>query len=125
MIYFALAEKLDVIKIGDSQHPCQRVRQLQQNYPDRLRRRATRPGGFGEEGRTHRRFRHLRLPGQREWFTAGSELLQFIEQECDPWEHDFTVALTIKTSEAVATALRVIANTRDVDVSVLANEILS
>lgn len=44
---------------------------------------AVEPGSHVKEAELHRRFRTLRVPGQREWFYAGRELQAHIEEVLD------------------------------------------
>jgi hypothetical protein len=41
---------------------------------------AVEPGGYDHESEMHQRFEPLRVPGQREWFYAGRELQDHIEE---------------------------------------------
>lgn len=44
---------------------------------------AVEPGSHAKEAELHRRFRALRVPGQREWFYAGRELQVHVEEVLD------------------------------------------
>lgn len=68
----------DMIKIGSSMRPEDRINQLQTGSSRHLKTLAIVPMEVAEEFNTHQRFAHLR--GRGEWFRAEPELLKFIEQ---------------------------------------------
>jgi len=76
LVYFI--EGAGKIKIGVAQFPESRLETLQANSPVTLRMLATYKGGYELENKLHRRFAHLRQHG--EWFNAGQELLDYMEE---------------------------------------------
>lgn len=75
-VYFIQGEDGGPIKIGWSESPEDRLSALQTGYPARLVLLGTIPGERALEGKTHRRFRHLRL--HNEWFRPAADLVRFI-----------------------------------------------
>lgn len=67
----------DMIKIGSSMRPKERISALQGAVARLLEVLAVVPMEVADEFETHRRFAHLRVRG--EWFRAEVDLLQFIE----------------------------------------------
>jgi len=65
----------ELIKIGFTERPSRRLRQLKREFPD-LELLSVVPGVVSGEFETHQRFDHLRSHG--EWFRAEPELLDFI-----------------------------------------------
>lgn len=71
LIYFIQNAEANVVKIGVSVDPEQRLASLQTAHHSPLKLLGSIPGGFSEESELHRRFASFRLHG--EWF------------RCDPW----------------------------------------
>jgi hypothetical protein len=78
VIYFLLAEQVNVIKIGFARHVRSRVSDLQTASPVPLILLGTMAGRQEDEQALHRRFSSLR--SHREWFRAEPELWEFVEQ---------------------------------------------
>lgn len=66
----------DMIKIGSSMNPENRIKAIQSGFPRKLEIMAIVPMETVDEFQTHQRFGHLRLNG--EWFQADKDLLNFI-----------------------------------------------
>jgi hypothetical protein len=77
MIYFALAETTQMIKIGFSRSPHRRLKIHQESSPDKLSIIGIMLGNYAAEGEIHRKFKHLRSHG--EWFRVEEDLTEFIE----------------------------------------------
>jgi DNA-directed RNA polymerase subunit RPC12/RpoP len=75
-VYFIEAVGLNKIKIGTSDDPEKRLRELATGSAVPLRILAKMQGNVELETTLHRRFEHLRF--DREWFHATKELLTFI-----------------------------------------------
>jgi DNA-directed RNA polymerase subunit RPC12/RpoP len=75
-VYFIEAVGLNKIKIGTSEDPEKRLRELATGSAVQLRIIARMPGDLEMERTLHRQFEHLRF--DREWFHATKELLTFI-----------------------------------------------
>lgn len=75
-IYFITDQQR--IKIGFSNNPIRRLREMQTGHPLELKLIGSIPGCEYEEFVIHHRFNHLRLKG--EWFTIDDDLMDFIEQ---------------------------------------------
>lgn len=67
-----------MVKIGTTVNLRQRMSDLR---PDEVL--AVEPGSYQREAEMHRRFQHLRVPGQREWFYAGREIQDHVESVLD------------------------------------------
>jgi hypothetical protein len=80
-VYFILAKVLNRIKIGLSDNPKQRLRQLATGAPCSLELLKIIPGDLVLERRLHRQFAHIRHSG--EWFEATDELRSWIESHGD------------------------------------------
>lgn len=78
-VYFVRAG--DAIKIGFSINSAGRIAGLQTSNHESLELLGTMPGTERDEQRLHAMFQHLRLRG--EWFTAGPDLLRYIETETE------------------------------------------
>ena len=61
------------VKIGFSEHPTRRLRELRPSYGDRLRLRACFVGEPQAEREAHRRFVHLRVENERFLYAPGIE----------------------------------------------------
>lgn len=61
------------VKIGFSEHPMRRLRELRPSYGERLRLRACFVGEPEAERFAHRRFAHLRIENERFLFAPGVE----------------------------------------------------
>jgi hypothetical protein len=89
VVYYA--RRGDRIKIGTSRQPRQRLATI--GIDELL---ALEPGDRVLEHARHARFAHLRL-GTGEWFSAGAELLEHVEQlgagTVDPW-HRYALWVT-------------------------------
>ena len=78
MIYYALLEELNAIKIGYARRDVkERIRDLQTSLPTDLTLLGFHQGSLETERRLHQRFKHIHL--QREWFRKTEELLTHIE----------------------------------------------
>ena len=77
MIYFIKNIVSGTIKIGFSDTPNKRLKDLQTGSPDRLVLIKTIPGDRETESNIHQQFSHCRLEG--EWFASTDELLEFIK----------------------------------------------
>lgn len=75
-VYFVQSEDGGPIKIGRASDIEARLSGLRTSRTDTLVLLASQRGGAREEGRLHRRFKHLRTV--REWFQPGPELLAHI-----------------------------------------------
>lgn len=76
--YFAQPVNGGPIKIGHSDHPEYRVREIHWNRGDRVRLILKIPGGRRKERELHKRFAALRAHG--EWFYADEPLVGFIRE---------------------------------------------
>jgi hypothetical protein len=76
MVYFIKGG--DLIKIGVSTSPEDRLQQLQKHSPVTLTLICTIPGGYDQERKLHKQFAHIHSHG--EWFNSTRELLQFIQE---------------------------------------------
>lgn len=74
-VYFIQAPN-GLVKIGKSNNPKQRLKNLQHMSPVRLEMKRTIRGGLYLEHALHKYFKHLRKHG--EWFKPDYELKQFI-----------------------------------------------
>ncbi len=77
MIYFIKNIETGRIKIGYSETPKKRLRELQTGSDSRLVIIKTIKGDLNKEKELHDKFSHLRTNG--EWFESDDELLQFIK----------------------------------------------
>ena len=68
----------DLIKIGHSAVPRDRMTALQCGFPEPLEILAIIPNAIIDEPTAHKRFAHLRMSG--EWFRAAPELMEFIAE---------------------------------------------
>jgi hypothetical protein len=80
-IYFIQGEHGGPIKIGYSQHPDQRLHDLQCGTPYPLVVRRVFPGDKAKELELHKRFAEGRYIG--EWFEATPELVELAEARAD------------------------------------------
>ena len=76
MIYFIRNIVSGDIKIGFSDTPTKRLRDLQTGSADKLVLMKTIPGDKELEAQIHQQFSHCRLDG--EWFSPTDELLEFV-----------------------------------------------
>lgn len=79
MIYFLSASSVNLIKIGFSCSPEERLKALRLLSPVSLEIIGMIPGGADREHELHARFSHLRSHG--EWFHATTELRDFVSLE--------------------------------------------
>lgn len=77
-VYFVQGECGGAIKIGFSQNPDSRLKQLQTGYPDTLKILCLVPGNEKTEKKIQNKFVDTRLNG--EWFKPTTELLNEIEK---------------------------------------------
>lgn len=77
-VYFVLAKKLNLVKIGTSIDPYKRFSSLESASPDSLEMIAIIPGGSKEEQNLHKKFFDLR--DHLEWFRYEEPLVDFIKQ---------------------------------------------
>ena len=80
MIYFIQSGRDGPIKIGVSDDPVARLRELQSASPRRLTIIGCRGGWHPLESRLHARFSRLRTDGGQEWFESDPELLDYIDE---------------------------------------------
>jgi hypothetical protein len=83
-VYFIEAIGLNRIKIGVSDNPKKRLKQLATSSPVPLLLKGITSGGHGAEKYLHRRFEHLRL--NKEWFHASNELIDYIHTYVEDME---------------------------------------
>ena len=76
--YTYFVRRGDLIKIGHSAVPKDRMTALQCNFPEPLEVLAIVSNTFIDEPTAHKKFDHLRVRG--EWFRAAPDLLEFITQ---------------------------------------------
>jgi hypothetical protein len=76
MIYFIKNVANGNIKIGFSETPTKRLRELQTGSTERLVLLKSIPGDHSLERQLHEQFAHCRLDG--EWFSSADEILEFI-----------------------------------------------
>jgi hypothetical protein len=75
-VYFFQKGRRQIVKIGYSGDHAERMGNLQQATPDRLRLIATLPGSRSVEAELHRRFRRYKVTG--EWFRLEGELAEYV-----------------------------------------------
>ena len=80
-VYFVLAERLNMVKIGVANDPLARLAAIRPNCPDTLALLGVIFGAEADdvEREAHRKFAHLRETG--EWFNRAVELDAFIASE--------------------------------------------
>ena len=69
----------DSCKIGFSEHPTRRIRELRYSYGERLRLRACFVGEPQRERELHQRFSHLRIENER--FLKSGAITKYFEEE--------------------------------------------
>lgn len=79
MIYFIQESGNGYIKIGFSQEPLQRLRQLSKNQPYEYNLIGVLPGHLPEEKALHKKFSDFSVKG--EWFCPSKDLIDFIESK--------------------------------------------
>lgn len=79
-VYFIEAVGLSRVKIGFSEDPESRLRQLLTGSPVTLRIFAKMPGSQIMEKEIHSRFRHLKV--ENEWFHFTDEIKSYVERNC-------------------------------------------
>lgn len=79
-VYFIVSDESQTVKIGWAYNPEKRRRELQTGSPFTLRIATTVTGGQGEEAKLHRRFAHLRIRSDGEWFYLKDELAAHLEE---------------------------------------------
>lgn len=95
MIYFIQESGNGFIKIGFSQNPLQRLRQLSKNQPYEYSLLGVLPGHFEQERALHKRFSDFSIKG--EWFSPDKNLIDFIESESQAFcGHGNNAAMTHK-----------------------------
>jgi len=77
-IYFIHATTTNRVKIGYSENPQERLRQLQTGSPFTLQLLRTFEGNRTDEAMYHQKFRHLRIDESSEWFLFDAELRELI-----------------------------------------------
>lgn len=85
VVYFGYDEDRDLIKIGFSSDPEERMRDFRRQREGAHRNMkllGTMPGDMLVEMRIQGMFSHLRV--ESEWFRAEPELLKFIRSACSP-----------------------------------------
>lgn len=82
-VYFVLAEKCRLVKIGIANHATERLKALRTQSPDTLVLLGVMRchKNFILEQMMHGKFKHLRDHG--EWFRANEELLQFVRENTE------------------------------------------
>ena len=80
LVYFIEAVGVSRVKIGYSDNPDKRLKQLLTGSPLTLELRATMPGSLTTEKELHQRFSHLRI--ENEWFTFADEIKDYISANC-------------------------------------------
>jgi hypothetical protein len=76
--YTYFVRKDDEIKIGFTAYPWRRMKELARDFPGSTVVKIV-SGEVAGEFETHRRFDHLRISQDSEWFQAAPELLSFIQ----------------------------------------------
>lgn len=76
-VYFIAEEGTERVKIGYSESPWSRLKTLQAKHPRQLILMRVTPGIYIHEEAAHRAFKHLRLPGDGEWFTYSDEMWDY------------------------------------------------
>ncbi len=79
-VYFIEAVGLSRVKIGYSDDPEKRIKQLSTGSPVSLKIYAKVPGNQAMEKEIHQRFSHLRV--ENEWFHFTNEIKEYIEANC-------------------------------------------
>ena len=79
-VYFIEAISVNRIKIGYSDNPDKRIKQLLTGSALALEMRAVMPGSQATEKELHQRFSHLRI--ENEWFEFNDEIRQYIAANC-------------------------------------------
>lgn len=77
----------DYVKIGHSEDPAQRVRDLRGSCPLKCTAIGVMNGGYTEESKVHAEFSHIRVKG--EWFKKTDELEKWISLNMQPAEDVF------------------------------------
>jgi hypothetical protein len=86
-VYFAKLPIANMVKIGYSgSHPDARLRSFEIGCPLPLERAGVIRGDVFLEQRLHRRFAHLRVKKNREWFRLEADLIEFIEKHTLEWK---------------------------------------
>lgn len=96
-VYFAQDED-GLIKIGTSEMPLRRVKQLRLLRKQRIELLGCLKGGFEEEHALHLRFAAHRVAG--EWFKPHSDVLSLVA-DLEPEEQPEEVFLTIRVPESL------------------------
>lgn len=79
-VYFVEAVGLSRVKIGYSENPEGRLKQLLTGSPVSLRILAKMPGNQAMEKEIHSRFSHLRV--ENEWFHLTEEIRAYVDKNC-------------------------------------------
>jgi len=77
-VYFALCPAIDMLKIGWSVDPGQRIVSLQPGVPFPVEMITARPGSKADEKALHLRYSDLRVSG--EWFRYGPQLKSLVSR---------------------------------------------
>lgn len=85
VVYYATWDGGKTIKIGTTTNPGARLRDHAEAAGAPVELLAAHPGARQEEAQQHRRFRSFLLPGEREIFEAGPELLEHIDSIRQLW----------------------------------------
>jgi len=93
-IYFIQEGLQGNIKIGISQNPNERIKQLQTGSSTPLRTLLVKEGTQKDEEGLHKKFKKFQLKG--EWFNPSEEILIFIDQEIDEIKKEKIVELENK-----------------------------
>ena len=86
LVYFIGDMNHGPIKIGKSKDVYKRLKVLQTGNPSFLEILGTKSGYPGLESKIHDKFKHLHIRG--EWFSRGSDLLEYIGLELDYRENN-------------------------------------
>lgn len=78
MIYFIRAVESGKIKIGESDNPVARIKQLKTGSPEKLEILGVISGGRYREKDLHKKFKQYQVRG--EWFKSNPELTKFIRE---------------------------------------------
>jgi hypothetical protein len=79
-VYFILAMKCNLIKIGSTADLPRRLYEMSTSNPDELKILGVMPGDYTTERTLHRTFKKFRMKG--EWFAADQFILDFVEEHC-------------------------------------------
>lgn len=80
VVYFLKAERSGLIKIGTTEDFERRLSSLRAGCPEQLDVLGTVPGSYNLEQSLHRKFHHLRLRSNSEWFRSDEEIEKYISE---------------------------------------------